>query len=84
MATNLNFNDEYRYFDTILTYAGNTFLSFILLFCLLMILGASCISSTLFYPIPSLKPAIYCEALYTVGHGSRADTGGVQGGHGPP
>ena len=30
--------------------------------------GTSCISSTIFYRIPSPKSASYCEALYTVGY----------------
>ena len=34
MVTNLNFNNGYGYFDTIFIYAGNTFLSSIVL-CLL-------------------------------------------------
>ena len=34
-----------------------------------MILRSSCISSSIFYRIPSPKSASYCEVLYTVGYG---------------
>ena len=33
MVTNLNFNNEYVYFDTIFIYAGNTFLNSIVNHC---------------------------------------------------
>ena len=62
--TNLKFSNGNGYFDIILIHAGNTFLSSLLRGYWLLMLGSPCISSTVFYRMPSPKSASYCEALY--------------------